>query len=87
MGLEWSYIFQQNNDPKYTALIVRDWLQNNVRNQLKRSPQSLDLNPIEHIWKHLDRRVRKHEVTIKETLKSVLREEWDKIDKMLLKTW
>ena len=56
--------------------IVRDWLQNNVQNQLKTPPQSPDLNPIEHLWKQ----VRKQEITTTETLKSVLREEWDKID-------
>ena len=58
MVLEGSYIFQQNNDPKYMALIVADWLQNNVQNQLKILPQSLDLNSIEHLWQHLNRQVR-----------------------------
>ena len=87
MGLEGSYIFQQDNDPRHTALIVRDWLQKNVQKQLKKPPQSPDLNPIEHFWEHLDRQDRKHEVTTKKPLQVSYGKYGTKLTKMLLKTW
>ena len=50
LNLPRHYLFQQNNDPKHTSYVVREWLLYNVPKQLKTSPQSPDLNPIEHLW-------------------------------------
>lgn len=80
MGLRRSYIFQQDNDPKHTSLIVKEWLLKNVQKQLRSPPQSPDMNPIEHLWEHLDRQIRKHVIRTKQDLKRVLQEEWNKID-------
>ncbi|GFU84788.1 uncharacterized protein TNCV_2127291 [Trichonephila clavipes] len=38
--------------------------------------QSPDLNVIENLWSHLERAVKKYQITSKEQLKSVLQEEW-----------
>lgn len=47
---------------------------------LETPPQSPDLNPIENLWEHLDRHVRKnHRVRTKNDLKRVLMAEWDNI--------
>ena len=48
-------------------------------------PQSPDLNPIEHIWAHVDRVLNKSAVTSAETLFAALKVEWDRIEPDLLK--
>lgn len=79
LGLEQNFWFQQDNDPKHTAVNVKLWLLYNVKNQLRTPPQSPDLNPIEHLWDLLERRIRKHSITSKNMLKDKIVEEWEKI--------
>lgn len=79
MGIGNDFIFQQDNDPKHTSMIVKEWLLYNVPKQLHSPPQSPDLNPIEHLWEELERRIRKHSITNKQMLKTKLQEEWNLI--------
>jgi hypothetical protein len=46
---------------------------------LKKSPQLPDINPIEHLWDHLERKIRNHHISSKEDLKIALLEEWNNI--------
>ncbi|GFT29211.1 transposable element Tcb1 transposase [Trichonephila clavipes] len=79
LSLGSSFRFQHDNDPKHTAEIVKLWLLYNVPNQLHTPLQSPDLNPIEHLWDLLECKIRQHNISSKDMLKSVLKDEWEKI--------
>lgn len=79
LGLQDDYLFQQDNDPKHTADIVKLWLLYNTPKQLKTPPQSPDLNPIEHLWDMLEKKIRTHQITSKTMLKEVMEQEWGNI--------
>ncbi|GBN49121.1 Transposable element Tcb1 transposase [Araneus ventricosus] len=77
--------FYQDNDPMHTALNVRLWCLYNCPQNLKTPLQSPNLNPIEHIWRELEVRVRKHDIKTKSELKTVMMEEWMNIDAEITK--
>ena len=54
--------------------------------QLKCPAQSPDLNPIEHLWEVLERRVREHEVRSEAHLKVLLLAEWNEIGPKVTRT-
>ncbi|GFW69859.1 hypothetical protein TNCV_1403121 [Trichonephila clavipes] len=70
------------HDPKHTAEIVKLWPLYDVLkincNPLTHT-QSPDLNPVEHLWDLLERKIRQHNTSSKDMLKSVLKDEWEKI--------
>lgn len=74
-----NFIFQQDNDPKHTSMNARLFLTYNTPHQMKSPAQSPDLNPIEHLWEVLERRLRKHQVRSKPHLKELLLDEWSQI--------
>lgn len=80
LGLRDKYVFQHDNYPKHTARLVKEWLLYNTPHCLHTPPQSPDLNPIEHLWGELKRRVHKHQISKKDHLIAAIREEWQKMD-------
>ena len=73
-----AYIFQDDNAAVHRAKIVIDWKDDNLIGSLPWPAQSPDLNPIEHVWDYLERRVRGRSPTPKSKadLVSALQEEW-----------
>lgn len=73
-------MFYQDNDPKHKALDVRLWLMYNCPKVLETPPQSPDINVIEHLWAHLENKLKNHKISNKKDLEAALKDEWAKID-------
>ena len=85
LGLQQNWIFQQDNDPKHTSKIVKEWLLYKTPKTLDHPPQSPDLNPIEHLWEHLDHKIWQRQISSKDVLKAVIYDEWNKITPKITK--
>lgn len=55
--VEENVIFQQDGDPKHTAKVVKNWLNNQKFSSIKWPAQSPDLNPIENLWAYMKKKL------------------------------
>ena len=76
--------FQQDNDPKHTSRIAKEFLKENVPEIIDWPSNSPDLNPIENLWAIVKRNVEKRMPKNLDDLKQFLVEEWDLIPDSLL---
>jgi len=76
-----AYIFQDDNAPVHRAKSVIEWKEEILISSLPWPAQSPDLNPIEHLWDILGRKVHEHKPHPKNLteLSNVLQSEWLKI--------
>ena len=74
-----TFIFQQDNAPCHTSAVSRKWFQRNRVTVLEWPPQSPDLNPIEHLWSLLKKKIAQRKPKSKSELISKIKEEWEKI--------
>ena len=68
------HCFQHNNDLKHTSKKAKKWIEDNDIQVLSWPVQSPDLNPIEHLWKHL-----KWQLCQYETPPKGVHELWDRV--------
>ncbi|CAB5202290.1 unnamed protein product [Rhizophagus irregularis] len=77
MGNNWR--FQQDNDPKHTSHLAKNFLQENVPAVMDWPSNSPDLNPIENLWALTKRNVEKRQPKNLDELELFMIEEWHEI--------
>lgn len=77
-----AFLFQQDNDPKHASKKAKTWFAEHHISKLKWAASSPDMNIIEHMWKILDCKVRKHRSRPRnaDELWAISEEEWAAID-------
>ncbi|KAI0999834.1 hypothetical protein K3495_g8364 [Podosphaera aphanis] len=75
-------IFQQNNDPKHTSRMTKEWLASRGIKTMVWPSQSRDLNPIEHLWGLIKRRLGGYQEAPKgvHELRTRAQEIWHRLD-------
>lgn len=77
--------FQQDNDPKHTSRLTKEYFRTNNIDVLDWPSQSPDLNPIENLWSILKYKLRGLSFSTGDELKSKIMELWNNISSDLCK--
>lgn len=71
-----NFTFQQDNDPKHSSKLAREYFADKKINVMSWPSQSPDMNPIEHLWDHLKRKIKARLPKNYTELKRIAQEEW-----------
>jgi transposase len=77
MGRGW--ILQQDNDPKHTSKVAKEWFSSKRVDVMKWPAQSPDLNPIETLWNDVNAAVKKEKPKNLGELEAVVKTMWPQI--------
>ncbi|GET51429.1 IS630 family transposase [Rhizophagus irregularis DAOM 181602=DAOM 197198] len=83
LGDDWR--LQQDNDPKHTSRLAKEFLQNNVPEVMDWPSNSPDLNPIENLWAIVKGNVERRMPKNLNELESFMAEEWSAIPDTMIK--
>ena len=79
------YIFQDDNAPAHRSSVVETFHTNNLTRRIDWPSKSPDLNPIEHLWDLLKRKVAKHgSIESLSRLKDIVLTEWEAIPQSVI---
>uniref|UniRef100_A0A914WS60 Tc1-like transposase DDE domain-containing protein n=1 Tax=Plectus sambesii TaxID=2011161 RepID=A0A914WS60_9BILA len=67
------------NTAKHTSNVVKEWFQTKKVSVLAWPSQSLDLNPIEHLWDEVQRRMGDRKFSNRDTLFAAIKKTWESI--------
>lgn len=75
-------VFQHDNASVHTAKIIKDWIDEKEMSVHDWPPHSSDLNPIEHVWREVKKRLDDlpRKPTSINTLWDKVQEVWENID-------
>lgn len=72
-----NYIFQQDNAPCHVSKVVKNWMkEKDMHTMLDWPPQSPDMNPIEHLWDYIGRKIQGEQFTSNQVLWDRIQEVW-----------
>ena len=83
-GFSDGFTFMHDNDPKHTLALVKDWLVEQHKKILLWLSYYPNLNPVEHLWDKLERRLKKRQPKNRQELENLLMEEWNKTENLCI---
>lgn len=85
LSLGKDFVFQHDNDPKHKSAIVTNWLNRERVDRIEWPSFSPDMNPIEHLWDEMERRMKKEQPKNERELREALMKVWEGIEKDVVK--
>ncbi|GFS74656.1 transposable element Tc3 transposase [Trichonephila clavipes] len=80
------FIFKDDNVPCHRAVLIGDFLETEIIQRMSWPANSIDLNPIEHVWDMFERQIAAllHPPSSVTELKRALQEDWNRLSPQLI---